>query len=260
MTVNEKQAVQDFYDEEAHRYFSSRYVGPTADSQVWRARADLVMDLVGTVSGVVVDLGCGPGVLAPRLITRAESVVSADLSIEMLRAGRCALGDNPRAHWVNCDLVSLPFRTSSVETLVVIGVFGLVEDGSHALQEFARILRPRGRLILQVPSSRNPRKWLDRPTRVLGLAVKEAYEARLALGRIAPRSYTVNELADSAARYGFTARRRRFYDFRLPLLSSLSVNWDARVERQLHRWLSGRRLLGQLGEGMVIEFIRSTPS
>ncbi|NUT05568.1 MAG: methyltransferase domain-containing protein [Hamadaea sp.] len=247
------QEIQSFYDEEASRYYSTRYIGDSADSVVWRSRADVVLELTGDVGGVVVDLGCGPGVLAPRLVRQAGRLISADLSWEMLRVGRDNLGPGQDAHWINCDLSHLPFATGSVEALLVIGVYGLVEDRAGVLHEFARVVQPGGRLIIQTPNAWSPRKLVEKGTRRLRLSRREAYENRLATHGIDPRPLRTAEFAQMLRTAGFVPRRRRYYDFRLPFLSRLGARTDARTAAVLHRLLHRRPVLGQLGEGLVLE-------
>jgi SAM-dependent methyltransferase len=247
-------AIQSFYDAEARRYYSSRYEGSSADAEVWRARADLVLELVGQVDGVALDLGCGPGVLAPRLASRVGRLCCADLSLEMLLAGRDALGTRDGVHWINCDLGALPLADGTIDALLVVGVFGLASDPGGTIAEFARVLRPRGRLILQVPNAWSPRRHAERLGR--RLAPKAAYERRLAGGGIDPRPYSTCTIETMLSQAGLEPARRRYYDFRLPFLGSISPRLDRIAAAALQRGLGARRTLGQVAEGLLVEAVK----
>ncbi len=58
------------------------------------------------------------------------------------------------APWVDavCDAQRLPFAESSFANVVMIDVIHHVEFPLHALREFYRVLRPRGRLVLCEPA------------------------------------------------------------------------------------------------------------
>ena len=251
MDNQERDAVRSFYDKEAARYIATRYVGGGADNLAWRARADLVLEILGPANGLVVDLGCGPGVLTPRLARQAERVVCADLSLEMVREGRRAYGDSPSVAWISCDIAHIPLRDATVDALLVIGVFGLAADPRAALAEFARVVAPAGRLLLQVPNALSPRLRIER--RVKRVASHAAYEARLSQASISPRPCAPQTIEAMLRDAGFTPANRRFYDFRVPGLGQISPAADASVSAALHRRLTSRRRLGALGEGLVVE-------
>jgi demethylmenaquinone methyltransferase/2-methoxy-6-polyprenyl-1,4-benzoquinol methylase len=99
----------------------------------------------------VLDLAAGTGALSRDLIVRgARQVIALDLSWNMLAEGerRLASADVPSVSWVNADARRLPLAHDSVDA-VTIG-FGLrnVPAPNRAIAEFARVVRPGGRLVV----------------------------------------------------------------------------------------------------------------
>lgn len=89
----------------------------------------------------VLDLGSGPGHYA-RLAAKAGArrVVALDLTPEMLARGAGAR--------VAADAAGLPFRDGAFDVVVAAMVLGYLGDRRRAFAEMARVLRPRGTLVL----------------------------------------------------------------------------------------------------------------
>ena len=96
----------------------------------------------------VLDLACGAGRHAPALDRRGATVVGFDLSLPLLRTARAR---TPGA-LVRGDMRALPFADGGFDTVVnLFTSFGYFEeDGEHerVLREVARVLRRRGRFVL----------------------------------------------------------------------------------------------------------------
>ncbi len=95
----------------------------------------------------VLDVAAGPGNVAAELLRQGAAAVTAlDLSYEMLRAGagRAEAG----LSWVNADALALPFADATFDAVTIS--FGLrnTTDPRAALAEFARVLRPGGRVVV----------------------------------------------------------------------------------------------------------------
>ena len=96
--------------------------------------------------GSVLEVGAGTGELWRR-IDRGASVrdlVLADFSPVM-----CArLREVPGARVVRCDAAGLPFPAGAFDTLIANHMLYHLDDPDVALREFARVLRPGGRLAI----------------------------------------------------------------------------------------------------------------
>ncbi len=94
----------------------------------------------------VLDVGCGTGILLPALLERipgARCVVEVDFAIEMLRQNARKLSD-PRVSRVCADAVRIPAATGAFDLVLCFGILPHLGDGSAALDEFLRVLKPGG--------------------------------------------------------------------------------------------------------------------
>ena len=102
----------------------------------------------------ILDIGCGTGAMSKRL-ERWGRVVSADFSELALQFSR-RRGLN---HLVGADAMKLPFASGSFDALVAMDMLEHLPDDNAALQEFARVLKPGGRVLATVPAY--PHLWSE---------------------------------------------------------------------------------------------------
>ncbi|MFB0943733.1 MAG: class I SAM-dependent methyltransferase, partial [Candidatus Nanopelagicales bacterium] len=100
----------------------------------------------GTIYLAATPIG-DPGDATPRLrdlLGRAD-VIAADFSLGMLEVGKAR---NPAIPFVAADALALPFADSSFDRVTIS--FGLrnVADRMVALEEFRRVIKPGGRLVI----------------------------------------------------------------------------------------------------------------
>ncbi|MEE2708119.1 MAG: class I SAM-dependent methyltransferase [Gemmatimonadota bacterium] len=98
----------------------------------------------------VLDLGCGYGRHSLKLSELGYRMVGYDLSPILLRR---AAGGNPNIGWIRGDVRSLPFRNKFDGMISMFNAFGYFEDETDnyiVLQEVEAVLRPGGRLIVQL--------------------------------------------------------------------------------------------------------------
>ena len=93
------------------------------------------LDASGPASGLAVEVGSGIGAYSARLAERFTTVVSVDLSLEMLR--RAPSGP---AHRVQADAAALPLGNSCAAAIVLINAFLFPA-------EVERVLAPGGTLV-----------------------------------------------------------------------------------------------------------------
>jgi demethylmenaquinone methyltransferase / 2-methoxy-6-polyprenyl-1,4-benzoquinol methylase len=136
--------VQAMFDQVAPRYDLANAALSLGQDAHWRR---VVARAARPEDAVVLDVASGPGNVATELVARgAREVVALDLSENMLRVGY------ERGHvgisWVNGDALALPFADASFDALTIS--FGLrnVPDPEAAAHEFARVLRPGGRVVV----------------------------------------------------------------------------------------------------------------
>jgi SAM-dependent methyltransferase len=114
-----------------------------------RALLGSVVETAG--SGVVVDLGCGPGHVTQHLSGLGARVAGVDLSPGMCAAGRRATA----LPFCAADMTALPLRSGTVAVIVCLyAVIHLdTTQRAAAYAEFARVLRAEGQALISFHTS-----------------------------------------------------------------------------------------------------------
>jgi len=106
--------------------------------------------------GVAVDVGSGPGNVTAALAAAAGPdglALGVDISQAMLTRAVRAVA-SPTVGFIRADARRLPMREDIAHGVVSLAALQLIPDPSVALAEMVRILRPRGRLAVMVPTLR----------------------------------------------------------------------------------------------------------
>jgi 2-polyprenyl-6-hydroxyphenyl methylase/3-demethylubiquinone-9 3-methyltransferase len=110
----------------------------------WLAAARAALIPPAARSGeILVDLGCGAGLLAPHVAALGYRHVGVDLVTGSLR-----LAQTHGVTGVRADVHRLPFNDGSVAVVSAGEILEHVEDPSTVVSEACRILRPGGLLVL----------------------------------------------------------------------------------------------------------------
>jgi SAM-dependent methyltransferase len=106
---------------------------------------ELLDGLAARLSGIVADIGCGPGHVGRYLFDRGVDVVGVDISNEMLRVARRR---NPGMRFEKADARSLPFDDGSLGGAVAFYSLIHLDDIAPALDELHRVVVPGGVLCV----------------------------------------------------------------------------------------------------------------
>jgi ubiquinone/menaquinone biosynthesis C-methylase UbiE len=128
---------------------------------VYRPAQDEMMALLeANASRRVADIGCGTGILAARIQRELhlDEVYGVDLSDGMLAQARRR---SAKVHWRKGPAESLPSDDGALDAVVTTSAFHFFNQPA-ALQEFHRVLAPRGLAAVATSSPRQPLpiQWL----------------------------------------------------------------------------------------------------
>ncbi len=139
----------------ARRYDLNNRLHSIGRDQAWRRRAVALSGL--TAGDHVLDVACGTGDLTEafcRARPRPKRVVGLDFTPEMLDVAREKAAKRerrqgmPTPEYVQGDAMNLPFDDASFDVVSI--AFGIrnVAEPAKALEEFRRVMRPGGRLVV----------------------------------------------------------------------------------------------------------------
>lgn len=109
-------------------------------------RSNLV---IGHVEGLVLEAGCGEGYGAEGLRERCDAVYALDYDATAVVHVR---SEHPDVPVLRGNLVALPFRSRSLDSVVSLQTIEHVWDQEAFVAECIRVLRPHGHLILSTPN------------------------------------------------------------------------------------------------------------
>ncbi|WP_255170537.1 class I SAM-dependent methyltransferase [Natrononativus amylolyticus] len=158
--MTDKNRVRRAYDVIAAQYADHRSQGGT----------EVLAQFLESLSAPahVLDAGCGQGTPVLSRLTESTTATGLDFSREQLRL---ATDGAPDAALVQGDMATLPFRTGTFDA--VVAYWSLIhvplEDHQGVVDEFARVLRPGGRVLVCEGTDEwcgeNP-DWLDTGVRM----------------------------------------------------------------------------------------------
>lgn len=128
---------------EGYRIWSETYDGPNT---AFDFDEPLVKEIIDTLPvGDALDAACGTGRIAAALAERGHRVLGVDGSPDMLARARQRV---PRGEFQLGDLNRLPVDDNAVDLVACSLALTHVPDLGPVLAEFARVLRPRGQLVI----------------------------------------------------------------------------------------------------------------
>jgi len=148
----------EFFDRRAADY-DREYADESPGGYALRIRRKKALDLFDQPDGNVLDVGCGPGVMAQELVNRGCRFWGVDPSPKMIAIGRSRFGENDRVQFVQGDAGRMAFADGFFDAVLCMGVIDSVPDGPQAIREMVRVLKPGGTLILTFTNVFNPYAW-----------------------------------------------------------------------------------------------------
>jgi SAM-dependent methyltransferase len=169
-TGYKEREVAEYFERTASSYdrvataYAEQFIDELAHKPLDRALLNTLIELAGT-DGPIADIGCGPGQVTRYLHDRGATVTGIDLSAGMVAAAQAA---SPGVAFRQGSMLDLPLEDGSLAAIV--SFYAIIhlrqEEIGLAFQEFRRVLRPGGSLLLafHVGDQRIHRdEWWDQP-------------------------------------------------------------------------------------------------
>jgi SAM-dependent methyltransferase len=161
----------------------TRQAVPFATAPIHQDGMDLIRSAARlTREDEVLDVACGPGLVACTLAPDAGHVTGVDMTPRMIEEARATAARLAVSHvtWIVGTATPLPFADSSFSVVLTRYSFHHFTDPAAALAEMFRVCRPGGRVVvadLSIPSPQGLRfdaveQWRD-PSHVHALAPDE---------------------------------------------------------------------------------------
>jgi ubiquinone/menaquinone biosynthesis C-methylase UbiE len=116
-----------------------------------RAAWDRILDLILPAAGALeaLDIGCGTGFLSLELAARGRRVTGVDFAPSMIAQARKKAAESQAAiRYEEADAEQLPFAAASFDIAVSRHLLWTLPYPDRAMDEWIRVLRPGGRLIV----------------------------------------------------------------------------------------------------------------
>jgi SAM-dependent methyltransferase/spore maturation protein CgeB len=135
---------------------SEVYKGEIWAESTQQVARDRIHWLVGQATGDVLDIGCSQGIASILCARRGSAVIGIDIQADRVEYAMAERENEPeevraRLDFRIADGNALDFPDASFDTVIMGEIVEHSEDASPLLAEAARVLRPRGRLVLTTP-------------------------------------------------------------------------------------------------------------
>ena len=152
--LNGKSGVRWAYDRMANDYDHSNYLLWTRRMEKGEER--IIKNWIGYFSIPTLDIGCGTGRYSIKIAEKGFEVVALDVSLGMLKKTRKKTRKKMlfgRVHPILADGENLPFKSESFSSLICTLTFDHFQNDELAAQEFSRVLKKGGFLVISTVNS-----------------------------------------------------------------------------------------------------------
>lgn len=183
----------------------------------FRERINTALDWIDksnlSLNSKILDVGCGTGLFVNEIFRRGYKAFGIDYSFEMLESSKniCSIQLDKRAILSQADLESLPFKNSSFDVVVCLGVVAYLLDLDKAFKELVRILKSDGILMLSIVNKARLINRMDIPLLFKNQVQKMILKYKLPFykvseeteNRLTRKTYSIPYIINVMRRYNF---------------------------------------------------------
>lgn len=125
------------------------FIEKTYNGKANRDAVNIVSSLVGSNDNVL-ECACGTGMFSVGIARKADHLTATDYASKMLaRAERkCRRSGFDNCEFEFADICNLSYEDDSYDKVVAANVIHLLDDPAKAMEEFRRIVKPGGEIII----------------------------------------------------------------------------------------------------------------
>src|SRR5919108_2358145 len=144
-----KQGVRGYFDT-----LASQYVAQRQQEYSFIAQKRIVLEMLAGVRGRILEIGCGPALMASDLVALGFEFWGIDAAAEMVRYARSRVAGTPKLpmHLAVADMENLPFADAFFDAVLSMGTLEYLPTYELAIGEIARVLKPRGVAVINLPN------------------------------------------------------------------------------------------------------------
>lgn len=159
-----EQTVRQAFDA-ASKEYARAYSGITPESHYFVTRQKIVLSFLDNLSGGrILDVGCGPGMMAEPCTQRGFIYTGLDISEKMIDECRRRYHNTASANFCVGRIQNLPFEDDFFDALLCMGALEYVraEQQDDAMAEMIRVTKPGGLLIISHLNRLSPYRLWDK--------------------------------------------------------------------------------------------------
>ena len=136
--------------------YASWYGPESAGAYALRVRQALILASLDKTQARILDVGCGPGVLARALHDLGHEVWGIDLAAGMIEQCRQRFAGAHDKRFLVGDATQLDLPDAFFDVVICTGVIDFVDDQDKACVEMVRVAKPGGTLLIAFPNLLSP--------------------------------------------------------------------------------------------------------
>lgn len=231
--MDQREAVKKYFDDSAGDY-QQAYELDKRDpvrTYIFNERKKIVLDLIDTAGGRLLDTGCGPGVMTEELLEKEFLVYNSDVSYSMIEMAKEAvnkLEHRNRVHFSVCDIENLDFSESFFDVVLCIGVVEYLDDYHKAIEKISKMLKKGGIVIVSLPNKYSFFNKIDDLLTSIAFGIfPQLFDRKKSMVRkgIKTKRFSPSGFAKELEKYGLTKVTIKFHIYCLASLRRIIPNF-----------------------------------